>query len=220
MFERATLARVLPFAIYMAFIAIADLLARLGWSAAELRWLYPIKIGAVLAALVYYRRSYVELLPARPDWRGVAVAVAAGLLVFVLWINLDAPWMALGGSAGFDPRSDGKIDWTLVALRLFGAALVVPVMEELFWRSFLMRWIERAEFLNVNPAHVRFKPFIVTVILFGFEHSLWLAGIVAGAVYSVLYMRSRSLWTPVLAHAVTNGVLGAWIIFTARWTYW
>ncbi|MBJ7308718.1 CAAX prenyl protease-related protein [Rugamonas sp. CCM 8940] len=220
MFERATLARVLPFAIYMAFIAIADLLGRLGWSGAELRWLYPIKIAAVLAALVYYRRSYVELLPARPDWRAVAAAVAAGLLVFLLWINLDAPWMALGGSAGFDPRTDGQIDWTLVALRLLGAAVVVPVMEELFWRSFLMRWIERADFLNVNPAHVRFKAFIVTVILFGFEHSLWLAGIVAGAAYSVLYMRSRSLWTAVLAHAVTNGVLGVWIIFTAHWTYW
>ena len=229
-----SLPRILPFLVYMAFIVIGDLLARLGWNPDQLRCLYGVKIGAVLAVLLYYRRRYSELAWPGPVVAGprqgwartlaiaiaIAVAVASGLLVLVLWINLDAAWMTVGTSAGFDPRSDGSIDWMLVALRLLGAALVVPVMEELFWRSFLMRWIDSPAFLQMNPANTRFKAFLVTAVLFGFEHNLWLAGIVAGVVYSLLYMRSQTLWSPILAHAVTNGMLGVWIISTSHWTYW
>jgi membrane protease YdiL (CAAX protease family) len=43
---------------------------------------------------------------------------------------------------------------------------------------------------------------------------------VAGAAYTLLYMRSGTLWAPTLAHAVTNGLLGAWILATGNWTYW
>ena len=240
MFTPESLPRILPFLVYMAFIFIGDMLARLGWNTGELRWLYGVKIGAVLAVLLYYRRQYSELAgPFQPgphrdaphlagprlDWtrptaRMFSIAIASGVLVLVLWINLDAAWMTIGSSAGFDPRTDGRIDWLLVALRLSGAALVVPVMEELFWRSFLMRWIDCPAFLQMNPANTRLKAFAVTVVLFGFEHNLWLAGIVAGAVYSLLYMRSQTLWSPILAHAVTNGMLGLWIISTNHWTYW
>jgi CAAX prenyl protease-like protein len=60
----------------------------------------------------------------------------------------------------------------------------------------------------------------VTVILFGVEHNLWLAGMVAGVVYGLLYMRSNTLWSPILAHSVTNGLLGGWIIYTGNWGYW
>jgi CAAX prenyl protease-like protein len=49
---------------------------------------------------------------------------------------------------------------------------------------------------------------------------LWLAGIVAGAAYSVLFMRHRTLWSPILAHAVTNGLLGMWVVATGNWSYW
>ena len=38
----------------------------------------------------------------------------------------------------------------LVAVRWIGATLVVPVMEELFWRSFLMRWFQRTQFETVR----------------------------------------------------------------------
>ena len=220
MFERDALPRVLPFLVYLAFIVIADVLGRLGWGAQELRWLYAVKIGAVLAVLLYFRRRYTELAWRPLGARVLAAAVLTGVLVLVLWVNLDAGWMVLGTPAGFDPRTDGAVDWLMVAVRIGGAALVVPVMEELFWRSFLMRWIEAPAFLAVDPARVKTKAFIATVILFGVEHNLWLAGIVAGAAYSVLYMRSQTLWSPILAHGVTNGLLGVWIISTGQWTYW
>jgi CAAX prenyl protease-like protein len=218
---RPATARILPFALYLAFIAIADLCERLGWSAEALRWLYPAKIAAVTVALLAYRRHYSELA-----WRGLhgckaVTAGAVGVLVLVLWIGLDASWMHVGQAAGFDPTGpDGRINWLLVGVRIAGAALVVPVMEELFWRSFLLRWLERQNFLNVYPAGVGMKSFIVTVILFGVEHNQWLAGMAAGVAYNLLYMRTGNLWTAVLAHAVTNGLLGVWVVSTASWSYW
>jgi CAAX prenyl protease-like protein len=128
--------------------------------------------------------------------------------------------MTVGASAGFDPRSAGRIDWPLVVMRIAGAALVVPVMEELFWRSFLMRWIDTPAFETVEPSQVTIKSVMITSVLFGFEHNLWLAGIVAGLAYSALYMRHRTIWSPILAHAVTNCLLGFWVVYTGSWTYW
>ena len=123
--------------------------------------------------------------------------------------------------AGFDPRAgDGGIDWALVAVRIFGAAAVVPIMEELFWRSFIMRWIDKPEFLRLAPAAASRRALVITAILFGIEHKLWLAGILAGLAYGGLYMRSNTLWSPILAHAVTNLLLGLWVVATASWSFW
>jgi CAAX prenyl protease-like protein len=187
LFSRAAWARILPFATYMAFIAITDLLARLGWSPAELRWLYGVKVAAV---------------------------------VLVLGVTRGAGWRTLGAAAGFDPTTAGRTDWPLGAMRIAGAALVVPVMEELFWRSFAMRWIDTPAFDTVEPSQVSIKSAILTSVLFGLEHNLWLAGVVAGLAYSALYMRHRTIWSPILAHAVTNCLLGIWVVVTGSWSYW
>lgn len=217
---RAARARIVPFALYVFFIVAADLLERLGIPAGALRWLYPIKIGAVALALALFWRDYAELKGPLPSPKVALAAIAAGVAVLALWISLDAPWMIIGSAPGFDPRDGARLDWLLVLVRIGGAALVVPVMEELFWRSFLMRWIASADFEKIDPSQAGFKSFIITIVLFGFEHNLWLAGIVAGAVYCVLYMRHRTLWSPILAHAVTNGLLGIWVLATGNWSYW
>ena len=219
-FNRAAWARILPFATYLFFLAVAGVLERLGWNPHDLRWLYPVKTAAVMLVLAYFWRDYGELHKARLGLAAAVAAAVTGVVVLVLWVSLDAGWMTIGTPAGFNPVTDGRIDWLMVAVRIFGAALVVPVMEELFWRSFLMRWIESPDFQSVDPAQVGWKGLVVTIVLFGFEHNLWLAGMVAGAAYSFLYMRHRSLWSPVLAHAVTNGLLGIWVVHTGSWIFW
>jgi CAAX prenyl protease-like protein len=220
MFDRAALPRVVPFLLYILFIVVADVLGRLGWRVDQLLWLYPVKIAVVLTALLAWRRHYTELA-----WRGMtpglaALAVAAGIVVLVVWINLDHGWMKIGSSPGFDPTRDGAVDWPLALVRLAGAALVVPVMEELFWRSFLLRWIDHPDFLHSAPSSIGLRGFVVTALLFGIEHDLWLAGVVAGVVYGGLFWQKGHLWVAVIAHGVTNGVLGIWIITTKQWTYW
>ena len=225
MFSHGAWLRILPFAAYLFFIVAGDVLERLGVPAEALRWLYPVKVAAVALLLALFWRHYAELgLDRLKRFRhapaACVTALATGVLVLVLWISLDAGWMIIGSPSGFDPRSHGQMDWLLVAIRIAGAALVVPVMEELFWRSFLMRWIVAPDFQSVEPSQLGIKSFVITVLLFGFEHNLWLAGIVAGAAYSVLYTRHRNLWSPILAHAVTNGLLGIWVVWTGNWSFW
>ncbi len=93
-------------------------------------------------------------------------------------------------------------------------------MEELFWRSFLSRWMEASDFRSVDPAQVRWSSVAIVSVLFGVEHQLWLAGILAGVAYGALYKWQGNLWSAILAHAVSNAVLGVWIVRTANWTYW
>lgn len=213
--------RVIPFAVYMLFMAGVDLVGQVVPDDFDLRWLYGVKVGLVAYLLWILRKHYVELgglsLLGYKSWLS---AISIGVLVFVVWINLDAPWMLLGGpSQGFNP-GQGAEACLLMVTRIVGAALVVPLMEELFWRSFLMRWIQNQDFLKVEPATVGAMALLVSSLLFAIEHSLWFAGLVAGLAYGLLYIRSRTIWMPIIAHAVTNGVLGVWIIYTGNWYYW
>jgi CAAX prenyl protease-like protein len=93
-------------------------------------------------------------------------------------------------------------------------------MEELFWRSFLMRWIERAQFEAVLPQRVGLKAVVLSTFVFMLAHTLWLAAILAGLAYAWLYVRTGKLWVPIVAHAVTNGALGVWVVATRSWGFW
>ncbi|AXS80126.1 CAAX prenyl protease-related protein [Dechloromonas sp. HYN0024] len=213
------LARSIPFGLYIAFLAAGP------WFAPhfpDARWIYALQIGAVAAALGLLLPQFGELRcslrNALDDW---PAALLVGVAIFILWINLDQAWASLGDPTGYDPRdATGAIDWRLALLRVVGAALVVPLMEELFWRSCIMRWIERADFLGLPPGKVGWRGLIISSTLFGSEHSLWLAGIVAGLVYGWLYMRRGNLWTAVIAHGVTNFLLGIWVLYTGNWQFW
>jgi CAAX prenyl protease-like protein len=107
-----------------------------------------------------------------------------------------------------------------VAVRWIGAALLVPVMEELFWRSFLMRWIASAHWETVDPRRAGLRAIVLSTFVFTLAHTLWLAAVLAGLAYAWLYVRTGKLWLPVLAHAVTNGLLGIWVVMTGRWEFW
>lgn len=139
--------------------------------------------------------------------------------MFVPWNFLDFPWVMLGEpGAGFDPcRAGGDIAWMLVAVRVFGAAAVVPIMEELFWRCSLLRWIDRPDFLQHSPMSARLHALAISTVLFGGEHKLWLAGILAGLACGGLDRRSCSLWSPILPHAATELLLGLWVLGRRAW---
>jgi CAAX prenyl protease-like protein len=98
--------------------------------------------------------------------------------------------------------------------------LVVPLMEELFWRSFAMRFMIRSDFKSVPLGKFSWFSFLIVAIAFGFEHHQWLPGIVAGLVYAGVLYRSKNLFSPILSHAVTNLLLGIYVLSTAKWGFW
>lgn len=214
------LARVLPFVFYMVFLAVQDGLESL-LPGIDPRWLYSAKIGGVVLLLAYYRAHFSELFTRPSPFWAAVMAPAMGALVFVLWINLDWGWLDLGGGTGFSPLDEqGAILWELAIPRLLGAALVVPVMEELFWRSFLARWIDQQDFLAREPARLTLRAILISSVLFGLEHTLWFAAILAGLAYAWLYLASGNLWVPIISHGVTNLLLGIWVLATGNWGFW
>jgi len=220
--SRAAWLRLLPFVAFMALLALRGMAPADGSWGVDTRWLYATNL-VVAGMLALWWREYGEL--ARQNWPDLPeclLAVGVGLGVFVLWIHLDAPWMQIGEpTAAFVPvDAAGQLLWPLIVVRWLGAALLVPVMEELFWRSFLMRWVQSPVFEGVDPRRTGFKAVLLSTFVFMLAHPLWLAAIVAGVAYALLYRSTGRLWTAVIAHAVTNGALGIWVVASGQWQFW
>jgi uncharacterized protein len=224
------LPRILPFAVYLAFLAMAEGILWLTqfipslaawWVEANL-WLYPVKTIAVIGCLAYFWPRYTEL-KGRAFGRKVdaVLSVAVGVLIYLAWVRMDWPWATMGNAAGYDPFRAGTVAGPILAgIRLLGAAIVVPVMEELFWRSFLIRYMISPKFESVPLGAFTTGSFLFTVVLFGSEHHLWLAGIVAGIAYNLLLYRTRRLWPCIFAHGITNLILGMHVIITGESHWW
>lgn len=143
------------------------------------------------------------------------------MVVFVAWIHLDQPWNSFPLHGGFDPgQAPAGFAAPLVALRLFALIVTVPVMEEIFWRSFLLRWIDSRNFLAADPRSASLGAMFLVTALFAAEHSQWLAGLLAGVAYTAIYVRTRNILLTILSHAISNGLLGIWILSTGNWRFW
>ena len=129
------------------------------------------------------------------------------------WMNSPPP---KAGPPPFDPS--GR--YVFIGFRIVGAVLVVPVMEELFWRAFLIRWLVNEDFRRVPVGTFTWSSFGFTVALFGLEHDQWLVGLICGALYNGLLYRTRSVWACVVAHAASNAALAAWVLARNDWRFW
>jgi CAAX prenyl protease-like protein len=162
------------------------------------------------------------------NWVG---SIIIGVAVFVLWVAPDILWPAyrghwlfdnsLVGSAKSSVPYDLKHDLVFIALRIFGSVGLVPVLEELFWRGWLMRWLIRPDFEGVRLGTYTGHSFWVTAALFAAEHgSYWDVGLLAGIIYNWWMVRTCRLAVCIVAHAVTNGLLAAYVPYTGQWQYW
>ena len=218
--------RVLPFVLFMVLLAIR------GHFSAELepgvprawdpQWIYGLSVLVVSVALAWNWRHYEELHVPRLSKGAWLASALVGVAVFKLWVMLDSDWMLVGTAAArFRPvDAQGHLVWSLLIVRWLGASLMVPVMEELFWRSFLMRWIDKLTFETLDPAGVSWRAIALSTLAFATVHVQWFAAIVAGLAYALLYRFTRNLWASIAAHAVTNGVLGVWVVVWGNWAYW
>jgi CAAX prenyl protease-like protein len=221
--------RIAPFALFMLFIAMEeglrflDAKTGIGIPYTFYLYLYPVKIAVVGAALIYFRKSYTEL-----NWidfrqfKRTTLSIAIGFVVFILWINMTWTWATFGSPKGFEPYlvSGNLTRNFLIISRIFGASVIVPVMEEIFWRSWLLRYLISADFNTVAIGRLTPISFIIGTVLFGLEHNLWFAGILAGAFYTLLLYHTKSIAQCILAHSVTNMLLGIYVVYTCKWHFW
>ena len=221
--------RIFPFALFMTFIGVGEALHALenaGFVSIEestYYYLYPIKTFAVLLSLMYFWRHYSEIsLADLRIPRNTIISLATGLFVFVMWINLDFPFATIGTLQGFDPNifQEPAIRSAMIVVRIAGAVIVVPIMEELFWRSFLVRYLVDKDYWRVPIGVFTVSSFFISSLLFGLEHNLFLAGILAGVCYNLLLYFTKSISQCILSHALTNLCLGIYVLATGKWYFW
>ena len=216
--QRATLGYVAPFAVFAGFLALEK-------SVFHSQHLYPVRCLAAVAAILLFSRPYLSFRPSRP-----LASIGMGIAVFAIWIAPDALfgyrhfWLfensILGNTASTLAPGD-QTDVFFLVCRTLGSALLVPILEELFWRGWLMRWLIQPEFTKVPLGTYAPLAFWGTAILFASEHgSYWEVGLAAGVIYNWWMVRTRNLADCMLAHAVTNGVLAAYVMTTGAWRYW
>ena len=110
--------------------------------------------------------------------------------------------------------------WALTIAKLIGSAFVISAAEEWFFRGFLYRWLRKGDFLSVDLARYDAQTFWLVVLVFGLEHDRWLAGMMAGAIYGWIVLRTGRIGPAIVAHATTNLALGVYVILSRQYGFW
>ena len=180
-------------------------------------WLYPLKTVAVASVLLLVVRWFPKL-NVGSTW----LAATVGIVVFVMWVLPEGAYPLLTAPSSVDPFEELLVPWVYlwIAFRVLGASVVVPIMEELFWRGFLLRWLINGDFQKVAIGTFTWPSFLITSALFASEHNRWLVGLVAGIAHNLLLYRTKSLYACMLAHGITNLALTVFVLVTGQWSFW
>ena len=207
--------RVAPFVI---FLVLTFCQGKFGADSAC--WFY---FGKTLAGawLIWEMRPFVPEMRWAISWEAIVVGVG----IFALWVGIDPfyPKIFHAGATGNPNEQSGEnsvLAWFFIAAHVFGMTLVVPPLEEVFYRSFLYRYLAKQDFQSVPLNQFSPWPFLATALFFGFSHNEWLAGILCGAAYQWLVLRKNRLGDAMTAHAITNFLLGVWIVWRGAWNFW
>ena len=207
--------RVAPFVV---FLALTFCQGKFG--AASAYWFYFAKT-LVGAWLLWEMRPFVSEMRWAFSWEAVVVGVG----IFAVWVGLDPfyPHLMKGGSTGNPGEQFGEgsaLAWFFIAVHILGMTFIVPPLEEVFYRSFVYRYLANQNFLSVPLNKFLPWPFLATAAVFGISHNEWLAGILCGAAFQWLVLRKNRLGDAMTAHAITNFLLGVWIVWRGAWNFW
>ena len=206
-------ARFLPFAIFLMITVASGMMG-----GNFMFWGYALKVF-VGVWMVWEMRRFIPEMRWSFSWEALAV----GIVIFIAWVGLDPlypknhllfkdtkesiwnPFAHFGEGSG--------IAWALIVIRIFGMTIVVPPIEEAFYRSLVYRYIIKYDFTKVALHHFDGLALALTSLLFGFAHFQWLPGILCGLAYQALVIRRGHLGDAMTAHAITNFLLGVYVVW-------
>lgn len=223
--RRDFVAYVAPFIIYV----VPTMFESKGWFVFQYETVCTLKGLITAVALWVFRRHYPPLAT-----KGCGLAVFAGVAGWLVWIFLDRLQVAipglqpfldsvLGSRAGYDPfagTGSASARAAFVIVRLTELAVIVPVLEEVFWRGFLARYLLADDFENAPQGVFTGASFVIVTLAFASVHPEILAAVAWGTLINLLYRRTANLWACVVMHSVTNGLLGGYILTTGNWQLW
>ncbi len=218
-------AHVVPFALFLGFLGLVQIVSSLGdgsgfqWLADPKYWIFPLQSLICAIALIRYWPNYDF---GKPGW---GPAVLAGMVSLLLWISPQLLFGAAPRTDGFDPSLAGDgpaMYWFSLLTRFFRLVVVVPLVEEIFWRGFLMRYLVNDNFPSVKFGTYTPLSFFGVAGAFTFVHSMtdWPAAFATGILFGWVAVKTKSLLACVVAHALTNLLLGFYIVATKQWGFW
>ena len=211
---------VLPFVVFVVFLVLQQ------YSPLPVAVDYPLRIVLLAAVMWYFSRPVIDLRTSH-----TLATVLLGIAVFAIWVAPDVlfphyreHWLFQNSVLGhLNNKVPPELLTSPVVLwsRIVRAVVIVPILEELFWRAWLMRWIISPRFQDIPLGTYSPVAFWVTAALFASEHgSYWEVGLIAGIAYNWWMIRTKSLGDCILAHAVTNACLCGYVVATKHWEYW
>jgi hypothetical protein len=186
-----------------------------------------VRFAVSIAAILAVSLPVLRVGPSKP-----LLSILVGLAVFLVWIGPDLispDWHRfilfnngiMGHPAGNTPPAS-KNDPVFLFFRIAISVVAVPILEELFWRGWLMRWlIDSNDFRRIPLGAYTPLAFWAVAVLFASEHgSFWDVGLVTGIIFNWWMIRTRNLWDCIIMHAVTNAALAAYVVLFGQWQYW
>jgi exosortase E/protease (VPEID-CTERM system) len=178
--------------------------------------LYPLRLVAGGAAL-WLCRPRLAALNWHWSWRGIA----AGVAVFCIWMLASHYLLPLRDIPAQLTSLPPAARWLWIASRVLTASLIVPIVEELAYRGYLMRRLTDQQFAVVPFQRVRYPALIITSMLFGLGHgALWVPGTVAGLAFGWIAIRRGSIGEAVAAHVTSNALIAACVLAFGQWQLW
>ncbi len=190
---------------------------------------YPVMYGvktvvvAVMLVILWPRFTRIR-------WTYWWLGVICGIIGVVQWVGMEnlllAHWphyprLSVDPFDPFAQISGTGARGSFIAFRILDAVLVVPVMEELFWRDFLWRSVlAPRDFKLAEIGEPDWKAWLIIAALFSLVHVQWMTAIVWGLMVGGLLMLTRSLGACIMMHAVTNLLLSLYVLSTGRWYFW
>jgi exosortase E/protease (VPEID-CTERM system) len=203
-----TKAYLLPMMAVVAFTMVTGLFAT------TFNPYYPAVVLTALLFVWLYRSQYGSLLPSF-SWEATGI----GVLVFAIWVALEPPLEASPKPAFVSQWVAGTgILW--LVFRVIGSVIVIPIVEELAFRGYLLRRLISREFTEVSYRHFTWVSFFISSVAFGALHSRWAAGIFAGLLFAMAQMRRGKIGDAIWAHAVANACIAATVLYGNYWGLW
>jgi CAAX prenyl protease-like protein len=207
----------------------------LGFKYKHYPYIYTAKIALTIASMLYVLPGYREF-----PFRISLLAIAVGVVGVVLWIwlcslrlepkffyilGLEDFARSLGERPSFNPLEALKATpawaWTFLVIRFIGLAIIVPIIEEFFLRGFLMRYVQDGEWWKIPFGTVTSLAVVVgTAVPMLMHPGELLASFVWFSLVTWLMVRTKNIWDCVAAHAVTNFLLGLYVVTQGEWQLW
>lgn len=201
---------------------------------------YAVKLALVAVTLWFCRAAWSQW-----PFRVSPLAIGVGVVGVVLWVlcsglglegrlieavgGPESPAMGLLGLIGFGERTAfNPLDqiespanrYAFIFVRMLGLALFVPLFEELMLRGWLMRAVISPNLWRVEFGRVTTAAVAAGIAFPVLTHPEKFAALVWFSLVTWLMVKTKNFWDCVAAHAVTNFLLGVYVLWSGEWHLW